>query len=218
MVKRHHSLDSVKSIYIPVVYSKDGTPKTTINKCIKEKIFRPKKSDSTQLAQDLLNAFYAKYKGLRLSYEITFNKKGFLSISIDFATSCEEENVPIYLNFDLTTGEPISLRDLLNSKNDSISMRQAILPPITDSIRNFEQTLDKNNPKYSDIIEELNSQLGTFSHFYPFDFIMTDKEIIFYFDCILPSNLMPYHHIYKAHFSYKTLKNVMKKAITTQLQ
>ncbi len=216
--KHHHISDTIKSICYPLVYDKSGVPYTRINNIISSAIFGEKKTDTTLLPEQLLNKLYAKYPGYKMTNSINRNKTGYLSITVNTTLAAGEKKPPLYFNFDLTTGKLLTLHDLLNTKNDSISMRQAILPQMADSIRNFEQTLDKNNPNYSDIIEQLNSNLATFIHTYPANFIMTDKELVFCFNCFIPANIFPYQHIYIAGFPYKTLRSVMKKAIAFNLQ
>ncbi len=152
-----------------------------------------------------------------MSYTTNYNKNGFLSLTITTVPAGTEIKSPIYLNFDLTTGNLVTINDMLNTKNDSISFRQAVIPPITDSVRLFEISVDKTNSKYSEIIEGLNAGLADFLRNYPSYYILTEKELIVYFNCRLPDSIMHYFHLYKMAFRYKALRNVLKPELIKRL-
>jgi hypothetical protein len=211
--KHRSAKDSIKSINYPLIYCSSCQH---INNIIKAGIFDTKKWDTSKPVEELLQAIYKKDKSFRINYTIYFNKNGLLSLSVLYSSD-KGKTAPRYFNFDLNTGNSITLEDMIKSKNDSISMRQAIISQITDSIRFIEQIININNPNYSNIIEQLNSGLGTFIHAYPNYFIMTDKEIIVFYDCILPVTVYNYSHSYKMEFNYKTLRNVLKPEVIKRL-
>ncbi len=181
-----------------------------MNEYIKAVVFGANNGDTSLTPQHLVNNLYNHYKDFKMNFNTTYNKNGFLSITITSISSGNELQPPIYLNFMPGTGMPIFLRDLINTKNDSISFRQGVIPQITDSVRLFELSLDRTNPKYGEIIEALNNSLGNFLSNYTATFSLTNDELIVYYDCNLPNNLMHYNHRYKAAFRYKTLRNVIK--------
>ncbi len=209
--------DSIKSISYPIVSYKTKIFADKINRTIKAMVFDAKKYDTTQSAGKLLQAAYKNDKALKMFYTVNSNKNGFLSITIYSTPSKEDRKAPVYLNFDLKTGNLVTIRTFIKSRNDSISFFQGVIPRITDSVRIFEVNIDKNNPKYSDIIQQVNNNLADFRHHYPEDFILTDKEVIVYFDCILPASLLPYYHTYHASFTYKILRNIFKPEIAQRL-
>jgi hypothetical protein len=222
--KHHHLIDTIKSVSYPIIYNANGSLFTSINTIIRANLLPSGEFDATKPIDKVLRGIYRKNKKLLLSgkfnmfqYTVYRNNNGFLSMTLTETTLKGTTKPPIYLNFDLNTGKLISLNELLNTKNDSISMRQAILPPITDSIRLLELTIDKNNPNYSKIIEGLNSGLGGFIHDYPSHFIIAKKELIVYYDCILPDDIMHYHHQYKVSFRLKLLKKILKPEIINKL-
>ena len=216
--KHQGSNDSIKAICYPIIYSSTGIPYTRVNNKIKAYFFNTKDYDTSKPAAKLLQKLYKKDPSLKIDYKISHNRNGLLSLIITIISINGDKKPPLYLNYDFIKGDFFTLKDLLNTKNDSVSMRQAIVPQMADSIRLIEEKLDKNNPNYSDIIEQLNSEIGTFSHAYPVSFVLADTEMVFYLDCFLPSGLFNYTHTYKVKFPFKTLKNVLKKAIVTRLQ
>ncbi len=223
-IKHNKRIDTTKLICFPVIYSSNGILNSPINNIIKGKVFGRLGYDTSKPLDKLLQEVYSKDKALIISanykmiaFRVSRNSNSLLSIIIYIIPAKGDVSTPIYLNFDLTTGSLISLSTMLNTKNDSISMRQAIVPPFTDSVRFFELTLDKNSPKYSEIIQGLNNNLGNFSHNYIYQFILTEQELIVYFNCILPDKVLPYNHCYKVSFRYKTLKNVLKPELIKRL-
>ncbi len=217
VIKHHRHFDTVIHISYPFISCKSVSSTKKINNYLKTVLIGDI-ADTSKNEETILNNLYTKNKSIVLYYQVNYNKNGFLSLTIYKAPNCIGTPVPLYFNFDLTTGNLLTLHDLLNTRNDSISMRQGILPQIADSVMNFEQTINKNNPNYSDVIELLNANLATFSHNYPSDFILTDRNLVFCFNCFLPLNIYSFQHIYKVSFPYKTLRNVMKKAIAFNLQ
>jgi hypothetical protein len=218
VIKQTHSTDTIKSISYPVIYTENGTPCKKINVIIRTFVFGAH-ADTVHLIQNLLNTFYARHRGMKISYKTNYTTNGFLSITLTVIPYNGNRNTPIYLNFDLTTGKFITLRDMLKSRNDSISFRQAVVPQVTDSVRLFEQTLDKADPvKHSKIIEDLNNTLSDFRKNYESDFILTDSEIIVCYYCFLPGSLMPYEHTYQVGFRYRALKNILKPDVLQRLQ
>jgi hypothetical protein len=216
--KHHNRIDTVKTICFPEVYSKTGIPDRKINDIIRNAVFKVNVSDTINTVTKLVNATYIKNKNYKLAYKINLNKGGLLSITIHVTQSKGDKTAPLYLNFDLATGKLITLHDLLNTRNDSISFFQAVVPQSADSVMNFEQSINRSNPKYSDIIEGLNNNLADFRHHYTSYFTLTEKELIVYFDCILPNKTLPFSHTYKMPFYYKNLKNILKPEMVKRLQ
>jgi len=214
--KQGHSKDSVKSIAYPFIQIQEESA-GKINNTIKALVFNHKEYDTAKPLQLLLNTIYKKDTGFKMRYLVTRNKNGLLSLTITIIPSTGERKPPLYLNFDLNTGNLITISTMLKTRNDSISFRQAIIPTITDSIRLFEQGIDINNPKYSDIIEWLNNALSNFRQNYPSNYSMTDGQLTVYFDCFIPPTLLPYNHTYKVTFAYRTFKNTFKPEYVKKL-
>jgi hypothetical protein len=217
VIQLRNSKDTVKSIAYPVVTYSVAGYSNRINSIIKASLFNRENYDTSHSIRRLLQEFYSKGKVKKMYYSINLNKNGFLSLTIYFKPSGSDSISPIYLNFDLTNGNFITIKDLIKSKNDSVSLGQGIIPEITDSIRLFEVKIDVKNPKYSEIIEKLNGNLGTFRHHYQEDFILTNREIIIYFDCFLPSGMLSCYHRYAVPFSYKILRNMFKPDLIHRL-
>jgi len=210
-----HSKDTIKSIAYPIVNCKAETDiALRINNSIKASVFI---NDTTQFVMSLLNNIHKKDKSFKMEYKVNHNKNGLLSITVQSIPSKGDRKPPVYLNFDLKTGNIITLNTMFKTKNDSFSFAQAVIPSIIDSVQLLEQTIDKNNPDYGKIIEWLNMSLSNFQDSYSGKYIMTDREIIVYFDCFIPHNLLSYKHSYQVSFYYKTLKNVFKPDMVKRL-
>jgi len=210
-----HSKDTIKSISFPQINCKVETPEMSrINNIIKASVFN---SDTAKPVISLLESIYKKDKSFKMKYTINHNKNGLLSITIQNTSSKGDRKLPIYLNFDLSAGNLVTLKTFFKTKNDSFSFAQAVIPTIIDSVQLLEQTIDKNNLNYGKIIEWLNARLSKFQNSYLSDYSMTDREIIVYFDCFIPNSLLSYNHTYQVSFFYKTLKNVFKPDIIKRL-
>lgn len=217
VVKHRHKTDTIKSICFPEVYSNPGNINKEVNNTIREGLLGVSYEDSGITTETLLSRIYAKHKEDKITYKTTYNKNGFLSITIHTTPSGGAKQAPLFFNFDLKTGRLITISEMLKTKNDSVSFRESAIHQITDSVRLFEQTIDKNNPKYGEIIENLNTTLSEFRSNYTSDFYMTEKEIVVVYYCIIPKDLMPYMHVYKMTFTYKILRNIFKPEIVTRL-
>jgi hypothetical protein len=211
--KHGRIVDTIKTFSYPFIKCESGSE---INNTIKTLVFQSKGYDTAKSLQKLLNDSYKKDSIIKMNYIINHNKNGLLSITINIIPKGDKKP-PIYLNFDLSTGKLVTISNMLNNKNDSISFRQAVVPVVTDSIRLFEQSIDKNNPKYSEIIEWLNNSVADFRHNYPAEYILTDRELIVYFDCFMPESLLSYRHSYLLRFTYKTFKNTFKPEFIKRL-
>jgi len=216
-LKHSSKQDTIKNIAYPYVVCKPQSFCDQINRIIKASVFDPKEFDTTLSIRKLLMNIHQNDRVLKMSYLVNWNRNGLLSLTIRTILTKGEVKAYVYLNFDLSTGYLITLHDLLNTRNDSISFKQAVLPPFTDSVRAFELSLDKNNPNYSEIIEQLNNSLGSFRQHYTRDFILKEREIIVYYNCIVPATLMNYFHLYQVSFRYKTLKNIFKPEMLQRL-
>lgn len=209
-----HSNDTIKTVSYPLIYNHTGAPYSSLNNAIKALVFH---SDTSGSLQKLLRKLYKKDNSLKIRYTVNRNKTGLLSLVIHIISSKGDLKGPIYLNFDLNTGSSIKLSELFKSKNDSFSFRQAVVPCVTDSVRLFEQGIDKSNPNYGKIIEWLNTALNNFWNNYPSEYIITDKNIIVCFDCFIPHKLRPYDHTYRLTFPFKTIKNIFKPEMMERL-
>jgi hypothetical protein len=220
IVKRGHRRDTIKSISYVMVECKGEAVCKRINRTMGMMVMGVPLADTMETGQKLADGYYKgdKYKRRRMAYRVTYNKNGFLSITFNMVNGEGEVQAPVYLNFDMGTGGLITISDMLNTKNDSISFRQSVITEITDSVRLFEQSIDRNNAKYGEIIEHLNGSLSEWRSNYISDFSMGDGELTIYYDCMLPDSLMHYGHRYRVAFRYKTLRNVFKPDIIKRLE
>jgi len=105
------------TIIYPIILTNNKAVDKRINNAIKHEMLRKEDSISTRkaLTEEISSGL------INMSYEVTFRKYGILSMNI-YSEECIGNCISgyNYFNFDLKTGEPISIRDiLLSEKIDS---------------------------------------------------------------------------------------------------
>jgi hypothetical protein len=138
------------TIIFPIVATKNPKIDALINSQIKEDLFQL--DNGNQSLKSALNEHINEYGLINLSYQVTYNSSGFLSLSIyteGCGAYCSSSNS--YFNFDLLTGKEVSIYDMF-------------LKDKIDSFKNIVQS-DKINLLTKYKIEEkdflLNSQIDS---------------------------------------------------------
>jgi len=107
------------TIIFPIVLTKNSKIDDLINFRIKEDVFVPE--NDNQSLKSVLNEHINEYGLVNLSYQVTYNRLGILSLSIYFegcGAYCSSSTR--YFTFDLSTGKKVSIDEIfLKDKIDS---------------------------------------------------------------------------------------------------
>ena len=123
------------TIIYPIVITRNHAINRFINDEIERQLFEPDSNETSvrrvlrrEIAQGLTD----------LSYEVTCNKNGLLSIKIDIElTAGTLTNEHFYLNFDCRTGQPLAIEDVVDERKFE-QFKQKVFADKIDSLKAFK--------------------------------------------------------------------------------
>ena len=208
------------TIIFPIVITHNKIISSLINEKIADEILA-----TTNEEKQLKKEFRERINdGLTdLSYEITFNKNDILSMHIytqesggNHLTSSES-----YFNFDLQTGEPISISDLIyETKIDSF--RRIVFKGKVKSLLNYKKEAKNDllnnqtdSSTYSWILEQVDS--NCIKDVRIEDFSLSNANIEIIDPCEFPQVIRALEPIYKLKYSYKFISPFFKPRFQKRL-
>lgn len=204
-----------KTIIYPIIIVQNKNVEKIINEEIRNEIIEPieEKKSIVKYLEDFIN------NGLTdLYYDITFNKKGILSLNIYKQESGGAHLISsnTYFNFDITTGKDLNIYNLLEEdKIDSFKKvvfknKITFLQAYKNELKR-DKTTGKNNMdsiSYNWIVDEINTNCISQVQIEDFSLSNLDMEIID--PCEFPSIIRAFEPDYHLKFSYKFLTEFMR--------
>lgn len=178
------------TIIYPVIEAKNKSAGKLINDAIKKEVLSPE--DNRQSLYSCLKENINEYGLSDLYYEVTFNKKGILSINI-FSEGCGAycSSTTSYFNFDIHTGKEITIKDIFDL-NGLDSLRKIVYHDKVKVLNKYkieEQDELKNNyidsADYNWIIKEIDSNCIKMLNIERFS--LSNSEIVIQDECVFPS-------------------------------
>lgn len=207
------------TIIYPIVTTKNVSVNKLINDKIKEKIFEPE-SNKTSIKKAVEEQ---TSNGMTdLSYEVTYNKKGILSLHTD-GEGCYAycSTWSTYFNFDVNTGKEITIKDIIDEdKIDSfIKMVFSKKVSILATYKEEEKTaLEKNEidtATYNWILEQVETNcINTID---VEQFILSDTGISIMNPCEFPHVIRAIEPTFDLIYTYTSIATFLKPVFKKHL-
>lgn len=206
--------DTTISIRYPVVLTNNDTFAALVNKKIKYAVFSDIFKDVSGQDIDLLDSFITI--GLnKMSYHTTFNNNGILSLTINYqscgAVNCTD--TAIILNFDINTGKPLAIGDIISKDNLDLFMKGVQVDKLTAlnkykvDLKNQLDNQDISQKDYAAAIDNVNNNCMTSVQVKNFIITQTGIEIID--NCDFPQSLDDIKPTYHLIYPYSTIKSLL---------
>ncbi len=209
--------DTTIAIRYPIVLTSNDTFADQINKQIKRTLFSPVLKDIEGKQDiDLLDSFITI--GLnKMSYKTTLNNNGILSLTINYqscgAVDCVDTSV--ILNFDITTGKPLAIEDIISKDNLDLFMKGVQVDKST-ALNKYKVDLkdqldnqDISKTDYAAAIDNVNNNCMTSVQVK--NFILTETGIEILDDCDFPQSLEDIKPSYHLVYPYNTIKSLLNQ-------
>jgi hypothetical protein len=209
--------DTTIAIRYPIVITSNDTIADNINKQIKHNVFSAVFKDITGKQDiDLLDSFITI--GLnKMSYKTTFNGNGILSLTINYQ-SCGSVNctdTSVILNFDIATGKPLAIEDVISKDNIDLFMKGVQVDKSTAlnkykvDLKNQLDDEDITKVDYTAAIDNVNNNCLTSVQIK--NFILTETGIEILDDCEFPQSLDEIKPSYHIIYPYSAIKSLLNK-------
>lgn len=208
------------TIIFPIVKTNISKVDSLINSIVKEEVLLP--DSINQSLTDALNDNINDYGLINLSYQVTYNRSGLLSFSIyreGCGAYCSSSN--IYFNFDLQSGERLSMDDIILKdkfdifKNMVLTEKASVLNKYKIEEKSSLLNKDIDSTTYDWAISQVDENcMNQISMEY---FSITPQSIEIIDKCEFPHAIRSQEPIIELKYSFKTLVNFLtpkfKKAI-----
>jgi hypothetical protein len=201
------------TIVYPIIITKSQSVNSLINQKIEEELsgYSENTKSIQSILDDLINDGVTD-----ISYTVTFNRNYILSLNINvFSCGAHCTSETKYVNFDLQTGQTITINDLIdNAKIDSL--RNIVYKDKIKAINLYKLELLKRMQKkeidssdYSFVIDELNNNCANSINLE--NFSLSNSYLQIADNCDFPTVIRSFEPDYELKYSYNFTKEFISQ-------